>query len=262
MDVDALRKVISRVAFCTSPDESRPALAGVKVMINNKKIEMVATDGFRLAVASEKVEGSMLADDATEEVLIPAKSLAELNRILGLLPHDVNDTYRPVDIITPPTGYNVIFRITGVDFVSQVITNEYPKYQSIIPKSHVSSMTVDTKALLRALRVSNLFARDSSNIVRFAGTPGDGQTPDSLVITSTSSEMGDNIASLDVTMTGPEAVIAFNGRYMLDVLNAMDEPQIILETSRSTAPGVIRPVGDDNYLCVVMPMMYDGAGKK
>jgi DNA polymerase-3 subunit beta len=260
MDVNTLRKVISRVAFCASPDESRPALAGVKVMISNKKIEMVATDGFRLAIASTKHEGSKL-DDATEEVLIPAKSLAELSRIIGLLPYDMNDTYRPVDIVLPPTGHNVIFRMAGVDFVSQVITNEYPKYQSIIPKSHASSMTVDTKALLRALRVSNLFARDSSNIVRFAGTPSDGQTPDSLVITSTSSEMGDNIASLDITMTGPEVVIAFNGRYMLDVLNAIGAPQIVLETSRSTAPGVIRPVGDDNYLCIVMPM-HDGAGKK
>jgi DNA polymerase-3 subunit beta len=253
IEADTLRKMINRVAFCASPDESRPALAGVKVMIDSKKIEMAATDGFRLAVVSTKYEGSKL-DDATEEVLIPAKSLAELSRILGLLPHDMNDTYRPVDIILPPAGHNVIFRMTGVDFVSQVITNEYPKYQSIIPKSHTSSMTVDTKALLRALRVSNLFARDSSNIVRFAGTPGDGQTMDTLVITSTSSEMGDNIASLDITMTGSEAVIAFNGRYMLDVLNAIDAPQIVLETSRATAPGVIRPVGDDNYLCVVMPM--------
>lgn len=254
MDIDALRKVISRVVFAASLDESRPALAGVKVMISNKKIEMAATDGFRLAVASEKVEGSMLEDDVTEEVLIPAKSLAELNRILGLLPHDVNDTYRPVDIILPPTGHNVIFRMAGVDFVSQVITNEYPKYQSIIPKNFTSSMTVDTKALLRALRVSNLFARDSSNIVRFSGTPGAPETPDALVITSTSSESGDSIANLDVLMTGPEAVIAFNGRYMLDVLNAIDAPQITLETSRATAPGVIRPTGDNSYLCVVMSM--------
>lgn len=255
MDVDALRKVISRVAFCASIDESRPALTGVKVVISEEKIEMAATDGFRLAVASTKVESSTkLVDGATEEVLIPAKSLSELSRILGLLPHDVNDTYRPVDIILPPTGHNVIFRMAGVDFVSQVITNEYPKYQSIIPKSKVSSMTVDTKALLRALRVSNLFARDSSNIVRFSGTPGAPEAPSTLVITSTSSDTGDSIANLDVLMTGPEAVIAFNGRYMLDVLNAIDEPQIVIETTRPSAPGVVRPAGSNGYLCVVMPM--------
>lgn len=259
MRADLLRKMISRVAFAAAIDESRPALLGVKVVFDGSKAEMAATDGFRLAVASAVLEEPV---EKKVEVVIPAKSLNELSRIISLLPKDMNDTTHIVSIVVTPKGNQVMFKMPGVDMITQVLDVNFPKYEAIIPKSHATSAVVETKTLLKALRVSNLFARDSSHMVRFTVEPASEEAPAKMIVTSTSAEAGDNIASLDAVVTGPEAVIAFNGRYMLDVLNAIDDAQITLETTRPSAPGVVRPYGDSSYLCAVMPMHDSNAPTK
>ena len=257
MRADHLRRMISRVVFAAATDESRPTLLGIKVTLDGSKIEMAATDGFRLAVANAALEEPV---DKKSEMIIPAKALNELSRIIGLLPKDMDDTTHMVDIIVFPRGNQVMFRMPGVDLITQVLDATFPKYESIIPKSFATDAVVETKALLKAMRVSNLFARDSSHMVRFTVNPAGADKPGDLanmIITSTSAEAGDNIASLDATVTGLEGVIAFNGRYMLDVLSAIDDAQIKLEITRPSAPGVVRPYNDSSYLCVVMPM-HDG----
>jgi len=221
--------------------------------------EMAATNGFRLAVASAVLEEPV---EKKVEVVIPAKSLNELSRIISLLPKDMNDTTHIVSIVVTPKGNQVMFKMPGVDMITQVLDVNFPKYEAIIPKSHTTSAVVETKTLLKALRVSNLFARDSSHMVRFTVEPASEEAPAKMIVTSTSAEAGDNIASLDAVVTGPEAVIAFNGRYMLDVLSAIDDAQITLETTRPSAPGVVRPYGDSSYLCVVMPMHDSNAPTK
>ena len=259
MRADLLRKMISRVAFAAAIDESRPTMLGVKVVFDGSKVEMAATDGFRLAVASAVLEEPV---EKKVEVVIPAKSLNELSRIIGLLPADMDDTTHIVSIVVTPNGNQVMFKMPGVDMITQVLDVNFPKYEAIIPKSHTTSAVVETKTLLKALRVSNLFARDSSHMVRFTVEPASEEAPAKMIVTSTSAEAGDNIASLDAVVTGPEAVIAFNGRYMLDVLSAIDDAQITLETTRPSAPGVVRPYGDSSYLCVVMPMHDSNAPTK
>ncbi len=220
---------------------------------------MAATDGFRLAVASAPLEEPV---EKKVEVVIPAKSLNELSRIIGLLPADMDDTTHIVSIVVTPKGNQVMFKMPGVDMITQVLDVNFPKYEAIIPKSHTTSAVVETKTLLKALRVSNLFARDSSHMVRFTVEPASEEAPAKMIVTSTSAEAGDNIASLDAVVTGPEGVISFNGRYMLDVLSAIDDAQITLETTRPSAPGVVRPYGDSSYLCVVMPMHDSNAPTK
>lgn len=259
MRADLLRKMISRVAFAAAIDESRPTLLGVKVVFDGSKAEMAATDGFRLAVASAPLEEPV---EKKVEVVIPAKALNELNRIISLLPKDMNDTTHIVSIVVTPKGNQVMFKMPGVDMITQVLDVNFPKYEAIIPKSHTTSAVVETKTLLKALRVSNLFARDSSHMVRFTVEPASEEAPAKMIVTSTSAEAGDNIASLAAVVTGPEAVIAFNGRYMLDVLSAIDDAQITLETTRPSAPGVVRPYGDSSYLCAVMPMHDSNAPTK
>jgi len=259
MRADLLRKMISRVVFAAAIDESRPALLGVKVTFDGATAEMAATNGFRLAVASAVLEEPV---EKKVEVVIPAKSLNELSRIISLLPKDMNDTTHIVSIVVTPKGNQVMFKMPGVDMITQVLDVNFPKYEAIIPKSHTTSAVVETKTLLKALRVSNLFARDSSHMVRFTVEPASEEAPAKMIVTSTSAEAGDNIASLDAVVTGPEAVIAFNGRYMLDVLSAIDDAQITLETTRPSAPGVVRPYGDSSYLCVVMPMHDSNAPTK
>lgn len=249
---DTLRKMINQVAFAAATDESRPTLTGVHARFNGNRLTLAATDGFRLAV-----RGTELATAVPEktEVIIPARALSELSRIIGLLPKTEGDA-QTVEITIASARNQILFHLPDVDMVSQLIDANFPNYEAIIPKSFATRTIVDTQGTLRALRVANLFARDSSNIVRFQMTPGHDGAPANLTMTATSAESGDNLANLDAIIEGPESEIAFNGRYMLEVLSIIDEPQIALETTRASAPGVVRPVGvgPEEFTCVVMPM--------
>ena len=150
----------------------------------------------------------------------------------------------------------VLFSMPDVALVTQLIDANFPDYETIIPKTHATRTVVDTQALLRALKLATLFSRESNNMVRFQIAPGANGAPGTLTMTSQSAEQGDNLANLDVAVEGPDAEIAFNGRYMIDLLNVVDHPQITIETTRASAPGVVRPVGvgPDEFTCVVMPM--------
>lgn len=245
-----LRKMIGQVVYAAATDESRPTLTGVHTRFQGNRLTMAATDGFRLAVRSTTLPQSV---KEKTEVIIPARALAELSRIIGLLP----DADKQFAEITVSSARNqVLFRLPEVEMVSQLIDANFPNYEGIIPRSFVTRVAVDTAAFLRALRLASLFARDSSNIVRFQITPGAEGAPGTLTLTATSAEAGDNVADLDAVVEGPAAEIAFNARYMIDVLSVIEEPQVALETTRPSAPGVIRPVGvgPEEFTSVVMPM--------
>ena len=252
IEADTLRKMINQVAFAAATDESRPTLTGVDARFNGNRLTLAATDGFRLAVRSTDLAAAV---PEKTEIIIPARALSELSRIIGLLPKSEGEP-QMVEITVASARNQILFHLPDVDMVSQLIDANFPNYEAIIPKSFATRTIIDTQPTLRALRVANLFARDSSNIVRFQMTPGHDGAPANLTMTATSAESGDNLASLDAVIEGPEGEIAFNGRYMLEVLSIIDEPQIVLETTRPSAPGVVRPVGvgPEEFTCVVMPM--------
>ena len=107
---------------------------------------------------------------------------------------------------------------------------------------------------LRATKTAAIFARDGTGIVRLMINPGGDLTPGKLTISARSEEIGEDVGEIDAIVQGDEAKIAFNGKYLTDVLNVIKEAQVMLETSSPCSPGVIKPVGTDNYVHVVMPM--------
>jgi len=115
-------------------------------------------------------------------------------------------------------------------------------------------VVVDVAAFLRAAKTASIFARDGSGIVRLVIVPGGELTPGKMTISARSEEIGDDVGEIDAIVEGEEAKIAFNGKYLVDVLSVLREPQVALETTNPSSPGVIRPVGVDNYIHVVMPM--------
>ena len=123
-----------------------------------------------------------------------------------------------------------------------------------MPKSHTTRTLLGTQELLKAVKVAFLFARDAANIIRFSVVPGSELTPGQMIITGTSTEFGDNVSELDANIEGDEVEIAFNARYMIDALSIMGTPEVALETSTASSPGLLRPVGGDDFKCVVMPM--------
>jgi DNA polymerase-3 subunit beta len=181
------------------------------------------------------------------KVIIPARTLAELNRLMA-------DQEEAVEITVNPNKSQALFRLKNVELVSQLVQGTFPNYAQLIPQSYNTRVVVDVDAFSRAAKTASIFARDGSGIVRLVITPGEELTPGKVTVSARSEEIGDDVGEIDAIVEGEEAKIAFNGRYLIEVLSVLREPQVALETTNPSSPGVIRPVGVENYIHVVMPM--------
>jgi DNA polymerase-3 subunit beta len=242
--VEALRQGISRVVFAAATEESRPVLTGVKAEFDGDELTLAAADGFRLAVYKLP---TAVAVSQRAEVIIPSRTLTELNRLMA-------DQEEPVEITINPNKSQILFRLKSTELVSQLVQGSFPNYAQLIPQSFNSRAVVGVAEFLRATRTAAIFARDGSGIVRLVMSPGGEPAPGKMTVSARSEEIGDDVGELDAIVEGDEAKIAFNGKYLTDVLGVLHEEQVALETTNPSSPGVIRPVGVDNYTHVIMPM--------
>lgn len=238
---NVLRRMINEVAFVAATDDSRPVLTGVLTTFDGDQIVMAAADPYRLSVRN----GPLLDRIAEKvEVIIPAKSLFEVARI-------IEDVDAPVQISITPNHSQVIFHIEDADLVSRVIEGQFPNYRQVIPATSSTRVVVPRDELLKATRLASYFARDAANIVRFQIDPSS-ESP--LVVSAAAAEVGDNTGRIDATVEGQPTTIAFNSRFVQDALGSLAAPEIALELGGPLAPGVVKIVGDDSYLHVVMPL--------
>jgi len=244
VEVDALRQGISQVVFAAASEESRPVLTGVDAQFEGDLLTLAAADGFRLAVYKLPITAPV---SEKSEVIIPARTLAELNRLMV-------DQEEAVEITMSPGKGQILFHLKNVELVSQLVQGTFPNYAQLIPQSYTTRTVVDVAEFLRATKTASIFARDGSGIVRLVAAPGGELTPGKMTVSARSEEIGDDVGEIDATVEGEEAKIAFNGRYLTDVLGVLNETRVALETTNPSSPGVIRPVGVDNYIHVVMPM--------
>jgi DNA polymerase-3 subunit beta len=244
VDPDMLGLMIDQVAFAAATDESRLMLTGVLTKFDQNQLTMAAADGFRLSVRNAELENP---SKEAWQILIPAKALNELSRIAG-------DQEQPIEVNFTRSRNQVLFHLSNTDLVAQLIDLQFPDYEQIIPKRHTTRTVVDTAALLKTCRAASIFAREATNTTRLQVVPGSELTPGHLSITARSDETGDNVGEVDATIDGEEMEIAFNVRYLLDVLSVIKTPQVVLETTNATSPGVIKPLGEENFIHVIMPM--------
>jgi DNA polymerase-3 subunit beta len=244
VEIEELRRGIIQVVFAAATEESRPVLTGVDADFDGDLVTLAAADGFRLAVY--KLHLATPVSQKTK-VIIPARTLAELNRLMA-------DQEESVEITVNPNKSQALFRLKNVELVSQLVQGTFPNYAQLIPQSYNTRVVVDVDAFLRAAKTASIFARDGSGIVRLVITPGEELTPGKVTVSARSEEIGDDVGEIDAIVEGEEAKIAFNGRYLIELLSVLREPQVALETTNPSSPGVIRPVGVDNYIHVVMPM--------
>jgi DNA polymerase III subunit beta len=148
----------------------------------------------------------------------------------------------------------VLFRLKSTELVSQLVQGTFPNYSQLIPKSYNTRVLVNVAEFLRATKTASIFARDGSGIVRLVVTPGNEAGPGRLAVSARSEEIGDDVGEIDATVEGADSKIAFNGKYLMDVLGVLKESQVALETTNPSSPGLIKPVGSENYTHVVMPM--------
>jgi DNA polymerase-3 subunit beta len=224
IEADTLREGITQVVFAAATEESRPVLTGINAEFEGEQLDLAAADGFR-----------------------PARSLNELNRLLG-------DQEEPVEIIINQQKSQILFRLKNAELVSQLIQGSFPNYSQVIPQSYSTRAVVDINEFLRVTKMSSIFARDASGIVRLVITPGAELTPGKITVSAQAEEIGGNVSEIDALADGEEAKIAFNVKYLSDVLSVLHQAQVALEVTTPSSPGVIRPIGVDNYVHVIMPM--------
>jgi len=245
LNVADFKEMIHQVAFASSTDEARPVLMGVLMHVEKDKVTMAAADGFRLSVRKAQLSNPV---SQPINVIIPARALNELARV-------ASDGDEPIYMVVPKNRGQVLFRVKDVEVVSQLIDGTFPDYQQIIPRSYKSRTLVSTATLLKACKQAEIFAREGSNVARLDIKESKGEMqPSEVEISATSEETGKNETIVEATVDGGSVLIAFNVKFLREALEVIKTPNVALETSASNAPGVVRPVGDDNFLHVIMPM--------
>lgn len=245
VDAAQLKEMIVEVAFAAADDDSRPVLTGVLVQVSTGKMTFAAADAFRLAVRV-----SVLPDDSVlrNDILIPARTLTELSRILP--------SEGSVQMIVTPNRSQVLFHTENIDLLSRLIEGTFPNFRQIIPKEHTTRAVVETKEFAAAVKSVAPFARDSSNIARIKinGGGSDGMEPGALTIEATAEDVGNNVSIINAAVDGPEQQIIFNVKYLAEVLSVLDTPEVAIEVTSASRPGVVKPVSSADYTYVIMPM--------
>ena len=245
VDPQVLRETIAYVAFAAATEDSRPVLTGIKVEVNGEDFTFAAADGFRLAVYDGK-----LAEPLSEptEFIIPAKTMQEVGRLIG-----GDDT--GVEFTVTSAGTHALFNIGTVEIVSQLMPGSFPNFRSLIPSEHRNRVIVQQSDFMRAVRSASIFARDGSGIVRvqiMGEEQGGG-----ISISSRAEELGDNQGEIDGEVEGEvddQSRIAFNNKYLSEVLDVLGDGEIAFEITSASSPGVVRSVSKEGYTHVVMPM--------
>jgi DNA polymerase-3 subunit beta len=241
IDQAALLPAIEQTVVAASSDDGRPVLTGVLTQLDGEKLTLAATDGHRLAV---KVIKATSEGDAGEEgsnaVIIPARALTELSRVLK------GDG--TVEMWLGRSRNHVFFTVPGVEVMSRLIEGTYPNYSQVIPEQSNTTITVSTKDLHERTRGVSIFARDSANVVRIKTEAGE------ISISANTSEVGSSEASVSAEIEGADIQIAFNSRYLLDVLGLVGSDKVAMGFNGPLSPGVVKPAGKDDYTYVIMPV--------
>ena len=241
-----LHDAIDQVVFAAATDDSRPVLAGVHVESAGEKLMLAAADGFRMSFR-ELTMVEALPEDIS--IVVPARSMQEIGRVLA-------DSDEPTEIRITPNQAQLVVEAPGTTIVTRLIDGTFPDLQQIIPQDWNTRSVVSREILLDATRRAAIFARSNNDVVKFALDPtSEGSGTGKLTITATAAETGDNRDELDAQIDGAELEVAFNGRYLTDLLSVVESPSIALELQGPNAAGVFRPVDNDSFVHVIMPMV-------
>lgn len=229
-----LRDMLAQTSFAMSHDESRYALNGVLLSIQEKEIRVVATDGHRLALASRALPGGATAMSG----IVPRKAVQEVARIVG--------AGEDVEIAIGDNQF--VLRMPNFLLMARLIEGSFPNYEQVVPRAHPHRIVLSRAMLTAALRRVSVLSEERTRPVKFTLAPG------ALKLSAYHPDFGEAEESVDVEFTGEEVTIGFNSRYVLDALGAQSGEQVVLEVKDALSPGVVKSLEDDGSLCVIMPM--------
>lgn len=242
------RRMINQVTFAAAHDETKPVLTGILTRLEGNDLMMSSTDGFRLSERKTVLEAG---GKQALTMVIPSRTLTEVGRI-------ISDSDEEVLISIPEGRSQVMFHLRDVDVVSSLVEGAFPDYQRVIPRSFQTSTTVYTDELLRACKRSEVFAKDNAYTTRMTITPpSDGMGPGEVRVKAQSNEKGDNESMIDASVDGVGVEISFNIKYLIDLLNVIDDDQVVLRTNAAADPCLVSPYRNDEhneFIHVIMPM--------
>jgi len=246
--IDDLADLISLTSFSMSNDDTRPHLAAALFEIAGETLRMVTTDGHRLSKAERTISGMKGAT----KLLIPAKGIHEVKRLLDEVRAEKAEKKDggPATLLVGAASSQgpVFFQRDGVTLSSKLVDAAFPSYEQVIPSGTDRGARVNRLAFLDALRAVSLVASDRTSGVKLA------MSGSRVVLTSENPDVGAGMDELDAELTGPDVTIGFNSKYVIDVLGALVTDDVALDLSGELDPGVIRPVGRDDFIGVIMPM--------
>lgn len=243
--VDDLAELIALTSFSMSPDDTRPHLSAALVEMHRETLRMVTTDGHRLSKAERTVEGMA----GQSKLLIPSKGIHELKRLVDEVRSEKNSgTVQSIGMGAVSSQGPVFFQREGMTLSSKLVDAAFPSYEQVIPSGTDRGARLNRLAFLDALRAVSLVAADRTSGVKLA------MSGSRAILSSENPDVGAGQDELDAELSGPDVTIGFNSKYLIDVLNALVTDDVALDLSGELDPGVVRPVGRNDFIGVIMPM--------
>jgi DNA polymerase III subunit beta len=237
IDGENLKKKMNRVGVSAAREGMKPVYEGILWDIQGDIVNLASTDGYRLGTDEMNVSSSQ-----NKKYILPVKALLELSRVMG---------ESEIEIEFDEDKQQVCFKGGDVEMVSRLIGGDFPDYQQIIPNGKTVTVKIDRAELELAVKRAGVFARESSNIIKFK------IVKDGIEISASSSDMGKNVSHVEAEVEGDEMVIAFNSRYLLEYLSVVDKPEVVFESAGEMKPGVFR-LKSDSFVHIIMPIRQEG----
>jgi len=231
----ALRRLLSLVQYAMAQQDIRYYLNGLLMLVEDRQLKLVATDGHRLAYASIALE----ADLPRQEVIVPRKTVLELSKLLA----DVDE-----EVKVELSATQAAFSFGSVELVSKLVDGKFPDYTRVIPTQHKNTLTLEREVLRQALLRAAILSNEKFRGVRWVLTDG------SLKIVSSNAEQEEAQEELEVAYTGDALDIGFNVNYLLDVLNNVPGASVTCSFGDSSSSALITYASEKDFKYVVMPM--------
>jgi DNA polymerase-3 subunit beta len=234
--------IVNKVAFAAAIDDSRPVLAGVLIKATSKGLVFIATDGYRM---SQLIDTSV--KDLDFEAIVPARSLIEVTRTAASLPE-----IEGIALYASEGNRQLMFSLGKAIISTRFIEGKFPNTDKIIPTEHKTRAEVELEEFGKAVKVAQVFARDSANVVRLEFDP-----KGKVTLLANTKQVGSNTGIVDAVVEGEKNKVAFNVRYLIDVLGILEEERFELTMSEPLKPGVFRSLGESepfDFLHLIMPV--------
>ncbi|MFC1653695.1 DNA polymerase III subunit beta [Patescibacteria group bacterium] len=241
ISLKVMNEIIDKVGFAASSDDSRPVLTGMFWDLGKSSSKIAATDGYRLSLLN--ISTKELGGRETL-LLLPSQVLRDVGKVFT----DISS--EKIKVSWSDKQKQVFFISNDLEVVTRVLEGEYPNYKAVIPEEEGIRVLVEKESLLKAVKMAAIFARESANIIKWSiNSKG-------LVVSANSPQVGENksVVEYEGEVT-EEKDIAFNSRYLLDLLSHIDSKKIVFTMTEPLRPGVFYEEGNEKrFLHVIMPV--------